>query len=344
MKIVRKKVENLHPVMQNVVPHHMPTESVHPTKPRTLSHKPSTADPDFWLASSHTSTDACMSYKVDTYGGIILDSGCLPADAETFQSIMESSLTRLNDQGFNRGYWIRIPVESIEFVPICVKEFGFNIHHARKGYVMLVKWTHPTAPDPIPETSCHQVGVGCVIVRDDGYVMLVKERSGPAAVDGGIWKLPTGLAESEEEISEAALREAKEETGLDCVFDSIICIRHSHGGSPFLGARSDIFFACMLRLMTPERFTPVLQESEILDAKWVHHSELASVCACGPGTAAHRLIDLVVHTAAGKPNAVIRGCKLPAWRRTNCDQLIYYPVSVHEEDNVCEILNSNLKP
>lgn len=343
MEMTTEKNLKSHSPMQSEVTDPIPTQSGSVIPPK-LTHHASTADAGFWLASEHLGSEACMSYRVDTYGGIILDSDALPAEADTFRSMLGSSLSGLSTQGFNRGYWIKIPVESIEFVPICVKEFGFTIHHARRSYVMLYRWSHPTAVDPIPPVSCHQVGVGCVILRGDGCIMLVKEKSGPAAFHGGIWKLPTGLAESEEDIPEAALREAKEETGLDCVFDSIICIRHSHGGSPSLGARSDIFFACLLKLVDPERSTPVLQETEILDAKWVHHSELCSVCGCGEGTSALRLMELVTAAAAGKPNAVIRGCKLPAWRRKNCDQWVYYPVGVHEEDNVCDILNNNLKP
>lgn len=301
-----------------------------------LTHKPSVADTDFWISANHISTDACLSYTVDTYGGVILDSGQLPADIGVFREIMTTSLAAIQSKGFNKAYWIRVPVESIDFVPVCVKEFGFSVHHARKSYVMLMKWTHPTSPNVVPDASNHQVGVGCVILRDDGYVLLVQERSGPAAVHGAIWKIPTGLAEPDEDLADAALREAKEETGLDCLFESIICFRHSHGGSPFSGTRSDLFFACMLRLADQENTTPVLQESEILDARWVHYSELPAVTACGAGTSAVLLMELVAEAAAGKRNAVIRGCKLPAWRRANCEQWIYYPTTVADRTDVCD--------
>jgi ADP-ribose pyrophosphatase YjhB (NUDIX family) len=34
-----------------------------------------------------------------------------------------------------------------------------------------------------------------------------------------VWKMPTGLTDTGEDIATSAVRELKEETGLDCVFD-----------------------------------------------------------------------------------------------------------------------------
>jgi hypothetical protein len=60
-------------------------------------------------------------------------------------------------QGIRNGYWLRIEMENIELVPLCVKDLGFYIHHATKVYVMLVKWTDSSRANPIPNPSMHQV-------------------------------------------------------------------------------------------------------------------------------------------------------------------------------------------
>ena len=285
----------------------------------------STEDPDFWIQSRHSATELCLAYRVDTYGGVIIDSTDLPDDTESFRKAFQCSLNALTSVGFQKAFWIRIPTDHIDFVQVCLQEFGFYIHHAKKEYVMLVKWNHPTRPDPIPPPSTHQVGVGCAIDRGDGSIILVKEQVGPAAVGCGIWKLPTGLVDPSEDICSAAVREAREETGLECVFDSIILFRHSHGGSPALGATSDLFFACLLKpLQSDQRIT--LQESEIKDFMWVHHTELHKVSMCGEGTAAWKLMDQVRRVVAKESDCcVIEGTKLPAWRRKNCDQYIFRP-------------------
>jgi ADP-ribose pyrophosphatase YjhB (NUDIX family) len=166
--------------------------------------------------------------------------------------------------------------------------------------------------------------VGCVITRNDGSILLVKEKSGPASVKGGIWKLPTGLVDPKEDLQDAAIREAKEETCLDCRFDSIVCFRHSHGGSPSLGATSDLFFVCLLKLIDEHQQT-CLQESEILESCWTHFSRIHETTGCTPGTAAYELMNRVVDIVNKSSDQVISCTKLPAWRRNNCEQWIFFP-------------------
>ena len=92
------------------------------------------------------------------------------------------------------------------------------------------------------------------------------------------WKMPTGLTDPGEDIATAAIRELKEETGLSCTFDRIICFRQAHGG---LFNRSDMFFVCLCKL-SPQ-YDKLLQEEkeielrpqeeEILDADWIEMEE-----------------------------------------------------------------------
>ena len=113
-------------------------------------------------------------------------------------------------------------------------------------------------------------------------------------------------------------------------FESIVSLRHSHGGSPELGASSDLLFVCLLR--PKDGFAELtLQEAEIQDAKWVHYSEIDSITHCEPGTSAKKLMDVVVNVASGKNRLRISGVKLPAWRRNNCDQWIFEPRNLDQE-------------
>jgi ADP-ribose pyrophosphatase YjhB (NUDIX family) len=94
------------------------------------------------------------------------------------------------------------------------------------------------------------------------------------------WKMPTGLTDPGEDIATAAVRELKEETGLDCIFDHIICFRQAHGG---LFNRSDMFFVCLCKLAP--RYDKLLedgkeielipQEEEILCADWIDMEDYA---------------------------------------------------------------------
>lgn len=57
------------------------------------------------------------------------------------------------------------------------------------------------------------VGVGVLMRNGDEY-LLIKRASEP---DRGMWSIPGGMVEIGEKVSEAAIREANEETGLDVV-------------------------------------------------------------------------------------------------------------------------------
>ena len=55
------------------------------------------------------------------------------------------------------------------------------------------------------------VGTGLLIVSDDGHVLLYRRKNAPEA---GFWNIPGGKVDFLEHSSEAAKREAEEETGL----------------------------------------------------------------------------------------------------------------------------------
>ena len=71
-----------------------------------------------------------------------------------------------------------------------------------------------------------------------------------------------------ENIAETAMREVKEETGIDTEFISLLCFRHMH---QFRWGNSDFYFTCLLSPLTTDI---VIDQSEIADCKWmkvIHH-------------------------------------------------------------------------
>lgn len=63
---------------------------------------------------------------------------------------------------------------------------------------------YPTTPVP---------AVGVVVERPDGKVLLARRANPPAA---GLWSVPGGGLEVGETVLEAARREVREETGVEC--------------------------------------------------------------------------------------------------------------------------------
>jgi 8-oxo-dGTP pyrophosphatase MutT (NUDIX family) len=201
---------------------------------------------------------------------VIVDSAALPSDAAAFAQRLASSLAAWNADG-RRGVWLQLPLSAAELVPVAVSQ-GFVFHHAEPGHVMLTAWL-PATRNTLPANASHVVGVGAFLLNRQGQVLVVQERSGPAARPG-FWKLPTGVVDGGEEIHAAAVREVKEETDIDAEFLGVVGFRQAHGVA---FGKDDLFFLCALRLKegAGEEITP--QPSEIAAARWMTLEEWNSM-------------------------------------------------------------------
>src|SRR5690242_2840577 len=104
---------------------------------------------------------------------------------------------------------------------------------------------------------------GCLITKDGTY-LLVQEKQ-PKAY--GLWNLPAGRVDEGESIEEGAIREAKEETGLEVALGEQICIEHDAADRP-------VFHAFRATIVGGElHFDP----EEMLDAKWLSLDEIKAL-------------------------------------------------------------------
>ncbi|VVA31056.1 PREDICTED: nudix [Prunus dulcis] len=100
-------------------------------------------------------------------------------------------------------------------------------------------------------------------------VLVVQEKSGLLR-GTGVWKFPTGVVDEGEDICAAAVREVKEETGIDSEFVEILAFRQSHKS---FFEKSDLFFVCM---MQPLSFDIQKHDQEIEAAQWMAFEEYAA--------------------------------------------------------------------
>lgn len=85
-----------------------------------------------------------------------------------------------------------------------------------------------------------RLAVDLIIKFPDGDFVLIKRGVEPFK---GLWAIPGGGVEVGETVEEAALREAKEETGLDIRLDGIAGIYSDPGRDPRGHTVSIVFFA-----------------------------------------------------------------------------------------------------
>jgi ADP-ribose pyrophosphatase YjhB (NUDIX family) len=76
-----------------------------------------------------------------------------------------------------------------------------------------------------------KVAVGTVITRPNGEIVLVRRAIEPGY---GKWVFPGGYVDRGEEVTLAAVREAREETGLDIRLDRLIGIYSYAGRTPIV--------------------------------------------------------------------------------------------------------------
>merc|ERR550539_129451 len=78
-------------------------------------------------------------------------------------------------------------------------------------------------PNQLPVSPAHAIGVGAVVINSKRQILMVQENTGPSA-KYKIWKLPGGLVDANELLSEAVVRELKEETGVDAKFKTLCAV------------------------------------------------------------------------------------------------------------------------
>lgn len=112
------------------------------------------------------------------------------------------------------------------------------------------------------------LGAAGLVVNSKGEWLVVKKRYGGLH---GKWSLPAGFVQGNETIDHAALREVKEETGIDCEMIELIGFR-----SGVLQEKiSDNMAVFLLKAINEEQ--PVIaQLAELYSADWLSPTELAT--------------------------------------------------------------------
>ena len=105
------------------------------------------------------------------------------------------------------------------------------------------------------EKSC-----GCIIIKDN-KVLLVYEK------DRNFWGFPKGHMENDENEIETAIREVKEEVGLDVEID-----KEKRYTLNYI-IRDEIDKTTVLYVAIPKSNEVVMQESEIENIKWCNFEE-----------------------------------------------------------------------
>ena len=86
------------------------------------------------------------------------------------------------------------------------------------------------------------------VIIDSGRILLVKRKNEPFK---GMWALPGGFLEFNERTEDCAIREAKEETGLDVEIEKLIGVYSAPNRDP-RGHTVTVAYLCRLKTEDPK--------------------------------------------------------------------------------------------
>lgn len=112
------------------------------------------------------------------------------------------------------------------------------------------------------------LGAAALVVNSEGQWLVVKKRYGGLH---GKWSLPAGFVEGTETIDQTALREVKEETGIECEVIRMIGFR----SGVIQGKVSDNMAIFLLKAKNEKQ--PIrAQLAELYSADWLMPAELSN--------------------------------------------------------------------
>lgn len=105
-----------------------------------------------------------------------------------------------------------------------------------------------------------------LVVNSAGQWLVVKKKYGALK---GVWSLPAGFVNAGETVDEAAVREVKEETGIDCRVEGMIGFR---SGVLKGGISDNMAIFLLLPILENQLIVPEL--NEVSEVGWKRPSEL----------------------------------------------------------------------
>ncbi|MFH4981100.1 hypothetical protein AB6A40_007809 [Gnathostoma spinigerum] len=199
---------------------------------------------------------------------------CVSIDSKDYRNLgdlkktLSDSLTVWKNENVG-GIWVKVRIQDSWWVPLLASQ-GFIFHHTQPDYVMMTKWLLDR-DCTLPRYPFTQLGVGGLVVKSTGEILLMKERRGPYMG----WKYPGGLVDPGEEMSDAAEREVFEETGIQAEPIALLCFRHVIGYR--WGLNGDIYCVFLMKLKKEDEDDIHRCSNETSACQWFSREEIGKL-------------------------------------------------------------------
>jgi ADP-ribose pyrophosphatase YjhB (NUDIX family) len=204
----------------------------------------------------------CLPNTRDVYNTRYISHQDLPKDPQLFEQLLAATIEAFRQEKV-KGVCLEVSLDDYLLLGV-TKKFGFSLHHTDKDVITLQKWL-PETKNRLPAYSTHYIGVGGLVIDFEAKkVLVIKEKQGNNTLS---WKIPGGLVDSGEYLSEAVEREVREETGIEAQFKGILTLREKR---VYNFGRNDIYFVCLLE---PVSRDIKMCEVEVAHCKWIDINE-----------------------------------------------------------------------
>jgi len=173
-----------------------------------------------------------------------------------------------------KSCWLQIPIEMSELAALANRECGFCFHHAKDNILVMKLWLQD-GEDKVPDFATHQVGcAGFVLNEETGQLLVVKEKVSILKRKKD-WKLPGGLLEVGESFAAATTREVLEETGVETIFESVLCFWHREC-NPMTMPTWKVGDFYVVSLLRPTSHDIMFDPNEISECRWMDLNEFVA--------------------------------------------------------------------
>jgi ADP-ribose pyrophosphatase YjhB (NUDIX family) len=198
-----------------------------------------------------------LRVKEDLYNGLIIERDSIEDRAESFRDSLLLLLEQAKEDK-KTLIWLELTTKQSQHIAIAL-EVGFEFHNCEAKRTTL---TYQVKKDAyIPVAPSHTIGVGAVVINKKNELLMVRDR---IHNNHSIYKLPGGMVEDADKLSDAVEREVWEETGIKAKLIKMVSLLNSH---PYRFNKSNIYIVFQLEALTTE--INVIDTHEIELALWM---------------------------------------------------------------------------
>ncbi|MBU1669096.1 NUDIX domain-containing protein [bacterium] len=202
--------------------------------------------------------------KEDLYNGLIVEPSSIHESSEAFKIKLHMLIKEAHKQEKNL-IWIDLERQQAQHIAMAL-ESGFEFHNCEPHRVTL---TYSVKADAyIPVAPTHTVGVGAVVINNANELLMVRDR---IHTSNSLYKLPGGMLEHGDKLSDGVEREVWEETGIESKLIKMVSLLNAH---PHRFNKSNMYIVFHLEALSTK--INVIDTHEIEEAIWMPLDEFFS--------------------------------------------------------------------